>query len=766
MRMTLHVVSRNAEPFDLHVDLSSYTIGRSSSADLVIRDPSISRQHARLFIRNDQLYVEDLNSHNGTWLNGSQVSEAQILKLGDEVELARDLERETCALRLELRPFEGGHRVTQVGVDTQETVIKSVRELFESQTGADLSDLEEADELRDYAERLRILNEVHHAVGSTKDIQHLLELILDRVFRFLEPEAAFVFLADESGALHLAAQRSASGERTRPVLSETLVRQIAEDGNALLVHDALHDRRFATATSLHVERIRSLVASPLVDGQGSIGLILLYSRDIFGKFSERDLELLVSLATVATLRLRNLRLEEQARGRLQRMVEEKTQELNARKEELETLDTIVRVINMEHSRERVLQSVLEQGSVLFPQAERGLFLLRDPRDGNFHLQARMGYGEELDALTLTPEQVAEAFTTRELGVDSGMFWASPQAARSLEALGAPVPGALLVMTFVLENVLEGFAVFDTGRSQAFHDGEAQRLARFRDHAASAVAKACLVHSLRQKTEEIARTQNQLLIREKMASLGHLTAGVSHEINNPNNFIFAGAQNLEVFLREFRQYLITLAGDDLEPNLRQEFDNWFSRLFEQVETIIVGSKRINTIVADLQLVSRFDEAQRKQMDLLQSLSASVNLMEPSFYYVDFCCDFRGPLIIDCFPAELNQVFMNIIVNACEAMTPRPLVRLPAHHGLLRILAKREGECALIRFEDNGPGIDPKDLGRIFEAFFTTKPPGSNTGLGLYTCYKIIEKHQGQIDVQSVLGKGTTVTVKLPLDLTQC
>ncbi len=766
MRMTLHVVSRNAEPFDLHVDLSSYTIGRSSSADLVIRDPSISRQHARLFTRNNQLYVEDLKSHNGTWLNGTQVSEAQLLKFGDEVELARDLERETCALRLELRAFEGGHRVTQVGVDTQETVIKSVRELYESQTETDLSDLEEADELRDYAERLRILNEVHHAMGSTKDLQDLLELILDRVFRFLEPEAASVFLADESGQLHLAAQRSASGVRARPVLSETLVRQISEDGNALLVHDALHDRRFAASTSLHMERIRSMVASPLLDSEGSIGLIMLYSRDVYGKFTERDLELLVSLASVATLRLRNLRLEEQARGRLQRMVEEKTQELNARKEELETLDTIVRVINMEHSRQRVLQSILEQGSVLFPQAVRGLFLLRDSRDGHFHLHARMGFGLELETLVLTSAQVAEQFGVSEPIGEAGLLWALPTAAAFFAEQGVPLTGSLLVMTFVHEDVLEGLAVFDTGWSQGYNEGEAQRLARFRDHAASAVAKACLVHSLRQKNEEIARTQNQLLIREKMASLGHLTAGVSHEINNPNNFIFAGAQNLEVFLREFRQYLIALAGEDLDSNLRGEFDSWFSRLFEQVETIIVGSKRINTIVTDLQLVSRIDEAQRKQMDLLQSLSASVNLMEPSFYYVDFRCDFRGPLIIDCYPAELNQVFMNIIVNACEAMTPRPLVRLPAHHGLLKVQARREGEQAVIRFEDTGPGIDPRDMSRIFEAFYTTKPPGNNTGLGLYTSYKIIEKHGGQIDVQSTLGKGTTVTVKLPLDLTLC
>ena len=763
MRLTLHVVSRNVEPFDLHVEIDSYTIGRSSNADLVMRDPSISRRHARLYREGDQLFLEDLDSHNGTWLCGKPVHGTVPLTMGDEVEFARDPDREACALKILLKPFADLVRGAGV-MDTQETIVRDVRELVESQAITDLHTIHEADELRDHAERLRILNDVHNAMSTSKNTSELLDLILDRIFRFLEPESAGIFLENEAGRLVPTAQRSADGVDARPVFSETLVRQISEGGKALLVHDALHDMRFSAATSLHMEGVRSLVASPMVDGEGSLGLIMLYSRGVFGQFSERDMALLVSLASVATLRIRNLRLVEAAQSRLERMVEEQTRELNARKEELETLDAIVRTINMEHSLERVLRAVLEQGSVLFPQAEKAVFLLRTADTDTFRVGATMGYDDGLQSLALSESVAVARYAAPEAEIEHGVYLAENVGGMPEHELDpSDLPKSMLVMTMVLDGRLEGFVIFDNFSDAGFSRSDLRRLGRFRDHAASAVAKARLLHSLEQKTEEIAHRQNQLLLREKMASLGHLTAGVSHEINNPNNFIYGGAQNIEVFLRDFKTYLYDLAGDDLDEDLRGIFDGWFTKMQAQVDTILLGSKRINGIVADLQLVSRLDESARKRVDLLHSLSATVNLMEPNFYHVAFNCDFRGPLEISCYPAELNQVFMNIIVNACEAMEPdAEAAPESGTHGTLRIQAMRQGEEALIRFTDTGPGIEDKHMPRLFEAFYTTKAPGDNTGLGLYTCYKIIEKHQGSLELSSQPGRGTTVSVRLPLE----
>jgi len=603
---------------------------------------------------------------------------------------------------------------------------------------------------------------VHTAMSGTKTLPVLLDLLLDKIFLFLTPEAATVFLENEDKILAPVAQRFAPGSSARPVFSQTLVRQLSEGGNALLVHDALHDYRFASATSLHMENIRSMVASPLVDSEGSIGLIMLYCRDVFGHFNERDMAMLVSLASVAALRIRNLSLAEETQAHLQRMVHDQTQELNAHKEELETLDAIVRSINMEHSLERVLQSVLEQGSVLFPQAEKAIFLLRRGDQDLFLLGANMGYADCVDDVSLTEEEAIARFASCTQEIEQGVYLTDGVGLNASPfAPNQPVPKSTLVMTIVLEGRVEGFVVFDNFSDEGFGYSDLRKLARFRDHAASAVAKARLLHSLEGKTEEIGRRQNQLLIREKMASLGHLTAGVSHEINNPNNFIYGGVQNLEVFLREFQAYLFDLAGEDLDKDLQKLFDEWFSKLNSQVETIKIGSQRINNIVTDLQLVSRLDESQRKHVDLLHSLSATVNLMEPSFNKIQFSCDFRGPLVIHCYPAELNQVFMNLIVNACEAMMAHAEGDQKTK-GSLRVQALRDDKWAVMRFKDTGPGIEEKHMARLFEAFYTTKTPGENTGLGLYSCWKIIEKHGGHLEVTSTLGKGTTVLVKLPLD----
>lgn len=764
MRMALHVVSRSAEPFDLQVDIDSYIIGRSSSADLVIRDPSVSRQHARIFRDGEDLLVEDLGSHNGTWLNGKPVKVPSPIKVGDEIELARDLEHETSALSVQLRPHEQLMQ-SGPGMDTQETIIRSVRDLYHSSTSADLTRMSKEDELRDHAERLRLLNEVHNAMCTIKDLDELLNLVLERVFKTLLPEAATIFLEDDVGHLVPAAQRCAEGFDARPVFSETLVRQIAEEGNALLVHDALHDIRFSQARSLHMEGIRSIVASPLLDEEGSLGLIMLYSRDVFAYFTVRDMELLASLASVAALRIRNLQLVAETQSRLQRMVDEQTQELNSRKEELETLDAIVRTINMEHSLVRVLQSVLEQGSVLFPQATKATFLLRDDDLDQFHVAASMGYDDQVRHLVFTEEEAISRWANKAYEIEQGVYLADNVEALPIqrEGIGVDAPKSMLVMTMELDGRLEGFVVFDNFSDDSFGRSDLRRLARFRDHAASAVDKARLLHSLERKTDEIGKRQNQLVISEKMASLGHLTAGISHEINNPNNYIYGGAQNIEVFLRDFKAYLFDLAGEEMDEDLNKVFSDWFQKIDGQLEAIMVGSKRITNIVSDLQLVSKLDEANRQHVDLLHSLSATVNLMEPNFQHVDFNCDFRGPLVIHCFPAELNQVFMNIIINACEAMTPEGRVKGKQSLGSLSIRALRRETFAEIRFQDTGPGIDEKHRDRIFEAFYTTKAPGDNSGLGLFTAYKIIEKHEGSIELDTEPGKGTTVTIRIPLDL---
>ena len=256
--------------------------------------------------------------------------------------------------------------------------------------------------------------------------------------------------------------------------------------------------------------------------------------------------------------------------------------------------------------------------------------------------------------------------------------------------------------------------------------------------------------LAERNKEILHTQNQLIMNEKMATLGTLTAGVAHEINNPNNFVSGGIQRLRVEHQQFKEFLFHITNEDKEAC--ELFDERFNRLSEMVETIQDGSKRIGDIVKNLSLFTLLNESEHKEIDVLEGLQATVLLLKPSYQKVDFVLNLGPPLLLKCWPAQINQVFMNLLLNACEAFEDS--------RGRVEVFCKREEHEVSIYFKDNGPGIPPEDRDKIFEAFFTTKKVGSGTGLGLYTSFRIIEKHKGRISLESSNGMGSLFGLHLP------
>ena len=260
--------------------------------------------------------------------------------------------------------------------------------------------------------------------------------------------------------------------------------------------------------------------------------------------------------------------------------------------------------------------------------------------------------------------------------------------------------------------------------------------------------------LEQKNEEILKAQDQLIVQEKMATLGTLTAGIAHELNNPNNFIYSGIQGLQSRHQKFKELLWELA--EGEQEVLEVFEEHFTSIDQYSTTIGNGSKRVHEIVKALRLVTRLDEASYKKVDLLEGLQATLDLMKSQFEHVTFETRFSGTLISECWPAELNQVFMHLITNACQAID-----EAGRQGGRLVIDAQSKDHKAILTFQDNGCGINPEHQPQIFDAFFTTREVGSGTGLGLFSCFKIMEKHQGNISVTSEQGVGTTMTLQLPL-----
>jgi two-component system NtrC family sensor kinase len=254
------------------------------------------------------------------------------------------------------------------------------------------------------------------------------------------------------------------------------------------------------------------------------------------------------------------------------------------------------------------------------------------------------------------------------------------------------------------------------------------------------------------------------LQEKMASLGTLTAGVAHEINNPTNFVQVGCENLHVGLQAFESFLVTLAGgDDADEAVLNSFSQKTAPMYEQLAIIKGGAQRISTIVKDLRAFTHLDDSALKPADIVECLQSTINLLQIKYVKIaEFVSYFKSLPELICYAAKLNLVFMAAIVNGCEAIERKQSEQTTKQLGQIMVSCRTSDEAIIISIKDNGCGMSDETQRRLFDPFYTTKDVGKGTGLGMSVAFGIVKEHGGTIEVESSEHLGSEIMICLPLE----
>jgi len=277
--------------------------------------------------------------------------------------------------------------------------------------------------------------------------------------------------------------------------------------------------------------------------------------------------------------------------------------------------------------------------------------------------------------------------------------------------------------------------------------------------------------VKEAMRELKEAQAQLIQSEKLSSIGLLAAGIAHEINNPMGFINSNLFTFTGYIRELRQILTEyeqLEGDcqgTADEKLkfrcaqikkvkeRIDLEYIMNDLEKVIEESNEGARRVIRIVKGLKNFSHIDEERPEYADINETLEETLNVIWNELKYKAEVIKEYGDLPeIECYPRLLTQVFMNLLLNAAQAIEKE---------GRIVVKTYTDNGNIYVRISDNGCGIPPENLPRLFDPFFTTKEVGKGTGLGLSMVSGIIEKHKGKIQVESEVGKGSTFTIELPL-----
>ncbi|MBR1226281.1 GAF domain-containing protein [Bradyrhizobium sp. AUGA SZCCT0176] len=538
----------------------------------------------------------------------------------------------------------------------------------------------------------------------------------------------------------------------------------------VLIEDAENDPEYDFALQQRVG-IRSMMGVPLLREGVAIGLLLLFRKKVH-PFSERHVDLAMTFADQAVIAIENVRLFDE--------VQQRTRELSESLEQQTATSEVLSVISRSAGDlEPVFQSMLENATRICG-AQFGLMNLYD--GDSFHT---VGFHNVPPAFEAARQQSFRAHPDGDLGqmvLTKKVAHIHDLRTRPLYIQGDPatvqlaeLAGArtILIVPMVKDDEFVGTIGIYRLEVSPFNEKQIALLSSFASQAVIAIENTRLLKELRERTHDLTKSlddlrtaQDRLVQTEKLASLGQLTAGIAHEIKNPLNFV----NNFAALSAELTDELNdVLKPAEISDKIREEVDELTGLLKDNLQRVVQHGKRADSIVKNMLLHSREGGGDHRPADINALIDESLNLAyhgaraERADFNVTLQRDFDANAgMVDVFPQEITRVFLNLISNGFYAVNRRRIEASQSGFDPVLIATTRNlGDAVEIRIRDNGTGIPSEVRDKMFNPFFTTKPAGEGTGLGLSMSHDIIVKqHGGTIDVDTEPGQFTEFRIVLP------